>query len=670
MDACSLQPNVKSSNPSLPKTEHATGLISVPTRNRANQLFLVFMLLFVASVAVGTGYILMRLRSDALVFQAEVNAIHTRALEDQLTQSFNIVDLMLVNVLGDRNAGLSSEDIGRHFAEEARRIPYLRSLSLLDAQGRIIASSNPGNRDLTVLVDNYLPPATGGQNFLRIGTPWSGRDFVDAYPITNLHPASGNALSIIPVIRGVSYKGGNYVLLAAINPDYFINLFSQKLKSEQSVADVLRYDGTLLLSTGEANLPGGPNSHAAFDRALLSAEFGSFENTGANGKEMLSAFRTSRLFPLVVVTQVARDRALLKWTSEARSLLLVIVPMLLAVLVLSIRAYLRQQREDAEIVSSRSQERRQAQAATQLAANVFTHAREGILITDAAGNIVKVNDSFCRITGYEPQEVLGQNPRFLQSGRQSKEFYREMWQALIEFGFWAGELWNRRKNGDVFAELVAISAVRDVDGKTQNYVGLFSDITLMKEHQQQLEHLAQHDRLTELPNRMLLADRLRQAMAQGQRRGLSLAIAYIDLDGFKAVNDLHSHAVGDKLLITVSQRMKSALRDGDTLARIGGDEFVVVLVDLAQSSDAEPVLERLLQAAADPVKVGEALLHVSASLGVALYPRDGIDGDLLMRNADQAMYAAKQAGRNRFHWVEANQNYPHALGDEPSRAPT
>ncbi len=623
------------------------------------------MLLFVASLAVSTGYTLLRQRNDALTFQAEVNAIHTRTMEDQLTQSFNIVDLMLTNVLGDNEGDLSSAHIGSHFALESRRIPYLRSLSLLDATGRIIASSNPSNVDVTVAVDDYLPPAAEARIFLRIGTPWSGRDFVDAFPISKLRPASGSALSFIPVIRGVSYKDRNYFLLAAINPDYFINSFNEKLKSEQGVADVLRYDGTLLLSTSEAILPGTPYEYAAFSRALSSAEFGSFEKTAGDGSAMLATFRTSRLFPLVVVTQVARDQALLKWTSEARRLLLVILPMLLAVLVLSIRAYLRQQREDAELVSAQSQERKQAQAAMQLAASVFTHAREGILITDAQGNIVKVNDTFCGITGYEPEDVLGQNPRLLQSARQSAEFYREMWRALSDLGFWSGELWNRRKNGEIYPELLTISAVRDGDGKTQNYVGLFSDITPMKEHQQQLEHMAQHDRLTELPNRMLLADRLHQAMAQCQRRGQSLALVYLDLDGFKAINDAHGHAVGDKLLITVSQRMKAALRDGDTLARIGGDEFVVVLVDLVQSSDAEPVLERLLQAAADPVKVGDALLYVSASLGVALYPRDGLDADLLMRNADEAMYSVKQAGRNRFHWVEANRDEARPRGDEP-----
>lgn len=289
------------------------------------------------------------------------------------------------------------------------------------------------------------------------------------------------------------------------------------------------------------------------------------------------------------------------------------------------------------------------EARLQLAASVFTHAREGIIITDADGTIVEVNDTFTRITGYPREEALGQNPQMLQSGRHGPEYYAAMGKTLIEKGHWTGEAWNRRKNGEVYAELLTISAVQDATGKTRNYVALFTDITAMKEHEQQLEHIAHHDALTSLPNRVLLADSLQQAMVQSQRRNRSLAVVYFDLDGFKAVNDTHGHDVGDELLIAIAQRMKDALREGDTLARIGGDEFVAVLVDLERPQDCETVLERLLQAAADPVTVRQQVLHVSASIGVTLYPQDGA-------NADQAMYQAKQAGKNRYHLFDVDQD--------------
>ncbi len=295
-------------------------------------------------------------------------------------------------------------------------------------------------------------------------------------------------------------------------------------------------------------------------------------------------------------------------------------------------------------------ERKQAEKNLHLAASVFTHAREGIMITDADGIIIDINDAFTHINGYNRDEVLGRNPSFLGSGLQDQAFYVALWGDLLEKGHWSGEIWNRRKNGEVYAEIQTISAVRDTQGNTQHYVALFSDITSQKEHERQLEHIAHYDALTGLSNRVLLADRLRQAMTQAQRRSTRLAVAFLDLDGFKAVNDNHGHEVGDHLLITVATRMKLALREGDTLARLGGDEFVAVLLDQADIEDSEPMLSRLLTAAALPVAVGELVIQVSASLGVTFYPQaEDLDADQLLRQADQAMYQAKLAGKNRFH---------------------
>ena len=303
-------------------------------------------------------------------------------------------------------------------------------------------------------------------------------------------------------------------------------------------------------------------------------------------------------------------------------------------------------------------ERKQSEARLKLAASVFTHAREGIAITDDQGTILEVNDTFTQITGYAREDVLGRNPRLLQSGRQSPAFYRVLWRELTRRGHWSGELWNKRKNGEIYIQSMNVSAVRDVNGQIQNYVGLFSDITATKEHQKQLEHMAHFDTLTGLPNRVLLADRLEQAIAQCNRRHLSLAVVYLDLDNLKSVNDRYGHDAGDSVLIEVTRCMKEALREGDTLARIGGDEFVAVLVDLEQPQDSYPVLERLLQAAAARVAVSNQTgtdankaadeVQVSASIGVTFYPQDNADADVLMRHADQAMYLAKQAGKSRY----------------------
>jgi diguanylate cyclase (GGDEF)-like protein/PAS domain S-box-containing protein len=302
-------------------------------------------------------------------------------------------------------------------------------------------------------------------------------------------------------------------------------------------------------------------------------------------------------------------------------------------------------------------ERRAAQEKLQLAASVFGCAREGIIIADVKGSIIDVNEAFTRITGYSREEVLGQNPRMLQSGRQDQAFYATMWTALTVQGHWSGEIWNRHKTGEVFAELLTVSAVRDAQGQTLRYVALFSDITAIKSHQSQLEHIAHFDALTNLPNRVLLADRLQQAMAQGQRRGKKVAVVYLDLDGFKAINDRHGHQAGDQILVTLAQRMKEVLREGDTMARMGGDEFVAVLIDLPDTQASVPLLERLLAAAAEPVQMGELSLQVSASLGVTFCPQiHDFDADQLLRQADQAMYQAKLAGKNRYHVFDAAQD--------------
>ncbi|MFZ2891118.1 sensor domain-containing protein [Sulfuricurvum sp.] len=295
-------------------------------------------------------------------------------------------------------------------------------------------------------------------------------------------------------------------------------------------------------------------------------------------------------------------------------------------------------------------ERKHSEEKLHLAANVFTHANEGIVITSPDGIIMDVNDAFTHTTGYERDEIIGQNPRILSSKLQSKEFYSAMWNALSEKGYWYGELWNRRKNGELYAEMLTITSILDSKGNIQNYVGLFSDITSEKEHEQQLERIAHYDTLTGLPNRVLNSDMLRHVMFQAVRRNEQIAVLYIDLDGFKEVNDQYGHDVGDKLLIALSLKMKQTLREGDTLSRLGGDEFVVILRNMADIFAASPIIKRLLDAASQTIELDNVLVQVSASIGVTFYPQNNdVDADQLVRQADQAMYEAKQAGKKRYH---------------------
>lgn len=295
-------------------------------------------------------------------------------------------------------------------------------------------------------------------------------------------------------------------------------------------------------------------------------------------------------------------------------------------------------------------ERRRAEEHQRLAASVFTTSQEGILIVDAEKHIVDVNEAFTRITGYSHAEVLGQNPKMLHSECQDAGYYDEMWRVLNATDRWRGEIWNRRKSGELYAELLSIVAVRDQQGRLLNYVGIFSDISRLKEHEAELDRVAHYDPLTGVPNRRLFSDRLNQATTHARRNGMPLAVCFLDLDGFKPINDQFGHEAGDKMLIEVAQHLRGALRAGDTLARIGGDEFVLLFTDLTTDQECPAILDRVLASVATPVTISGQPVSVSASIGVTLFPHDDSDADSLMRHADMAMYQAKKSGKNCYHF--------------------
>ena len=301
-------------------------------------------------------------------------------------------------------------------------------------------------------------------------------------------------------------------------------------------------------------------------------------------------------------------------------------------------------------------ERHEATRQLRLAAGVFSHSHDAILITDPAGVIVDVNPAFCQLTGHERVAVLGQHARLLNSGHHDASFFEHMFREVAQQGYWQGEVVNRRRDGSAVLVLMTISAVRNEAGDIIQYVGIFSDITDKKQQEQRLERMAHYDSLTGLPNRTLLGDRLRQAIAQAQRRSSRLAVAYLDLDGFKPVNDQHGHHTGDQLLIEVAARLQSHLRAGDTAARLGGDEFVLLLSDLRTLTELEGILTRVLDSLSQPFQTKGQALQITASIGVALYPDDGSDGDTLLRHADQAMYEAKRQGQNRYYLFDVAQD--------------
>jgi diguanylate cyclase (GGDEF)-like protein/PAS domain S-box-containing protein len=285
-----------------------------------------------------------------------------------------------------------------------------------------------------------------------------------------------------------------------------------------------------------------------------------------------------------------------------------------------------------------------------LYANAFDNSGEAMLIADKDNRIVNVNSAFISQTGYTLDDVIGRDPRIFSAGNTPTSVYQEMWRALTERNFWQGELWDRKKTGEVYPKWIRISAIRDQDENVLFYTASFTDITDRKEAEARIEHLAHHDILTGLHNRFSMEVRLEQAIASAQREQKSIAILFIDLDRFKSINDTLGHHVGDKLLIDVAARLKGCVRNSDVVARIGGDEFIIVLTSIKDNSHAAIVAENILQMVSQPYNIDGHEISTSPSIGISIYPDDGTVYDELMRAADVAMYHAKEHGRNNYHY--------------------
>ncbi|MDK9715905.1 MAG: EAL domain-containing protein [Sulfuritalea sp.] len=302
-------------------------------------------------------------------------------------------------------------------------------------------------------------------------------------------------------------------------------------------------------------------------------------------------------------------------------------------------------------------ERKRTEERLRLTEQVFDHSPVAIVITDSENRIISVNESFVRISGYGESEVLGRDPKFLASGLHNAEFFERMWQALQEGDFWEGEVWDRRKTGEIYPKWMTINVVRDrEDAGRMHYVAIFSDITERKQAEEHIHHLAHHDPLTTLPNRMALEARLEQSIAEANRNQRSVAVMFLDLDRFKTINDTLGHHVGDLLLIEVARRLRQTVRSSDTVARHGGDEFVVVLPALETPDVAATLAGNILKTLSEPYLIDGNTLHSTPSIGVSLYPQDGRDVDTVMKYADTAMYHAKDMGRNGFQFFSPEMN--------------
>jgi len=602
--------------------------------------FLTLMVMAVFAVVAGTGYIIYREREVAYTDAFERSALNARIFEENLTRSLETVQRFVEFVAaGPADSAAMSE----LFRRTLRQAPFLRSLSLLSIEGRILASSNLENIGTNIDLNDFFPPdsPSAGEN-LRLGRPWSGRDFSEGRPTTMAHPALPVDPGFVPLFCRAVSDGREVLVVGALNPDYFVNSFSQWLGSDDGCTEVLRYDRVRLFSSGEEPLTGEPLNDERFTVLWREAEIGHFRDDTSGERASFAAYRVSRHFPLAVVTRLYQDRALANWRQESGRLLAFAVPTLLALAYLATTLYRRDR------LQSMEQEAERRRDYERLAATVFETVLEAVMVTDDSQHIIAVNPAFTRITGYSADEAIGADLSLLSPGYEQDDFDQMLQQTLLEQGHWEGEARSRRKSGDYFVAWMSINQIRDDYGKIVHQVTGFADITQYCAEAERISHLAHHDLLTGLANRALLLERMEQELRQAQRDRSLLGVLYFDLDKFKPVNDQLGHAVGDLLLQVLAKRIQEEVRAGDTLARLGGDEFVILLHGVRSSRAGIVVAEKIRRAVELPFLIGGHDIRVTSSIGIAFFPEHSENVEGLLQCADSAMYRAKALGGNRF----------------------
>ena len=580
-----------------------------------------------------------RLREETLR-QAELRARQVNfAVAAEISTLFQIVDASAQQLAQFYLANNAAEFDAAVRRTEQRLLPgALLQVGVAGADGYLTYSSL-GLQGRTSIADreHFKVHLTGDRDLAFISTPLLGR-VSKQWTIQFSRPIRKNGALI-------------GVIVLSIAPSYLqMALVAVTLDSDDVLA-VFRENGDYLARNKDLEAVLGKAVGA--DRPFIGhtdSLSGSFTAPASfDGVRRLFNWQRLSDYPITVVFGLSEETALrpVEQSIAVDRRHALIGTMMLFGFVVAVAFLLFRMAQQQELVVRRAEQLR-------LAASVFDNSYEGIMITDAGNRIVDVNPGFSEITGYRKEDVVGKNPKVLSSGRQTPEFYRDMWKSIEARKLWRGEIWNRRKDGEVYAEILSVSAVCNDDGALEHYIGIFSDINRLKIHEQELVSFAHYDPLTGMPNRRLFFDRLKQALARAKRSGKPLAVGYIDLDSFKPINDRFGHMAGDQVLIEITGRVQNLLRAEDTIARIGGDEFVLLLADLNEIDGYTAILDRVLTAISSPIQIEGILVSISASIGVAVAPPAEYEAEILVKRADQAMYEAKLAGKNRYQVFAEN----------------
>ena len=720
----------------------------------------------------GISSTLYLLRQEAISTHQNIAKLHARTFEENFAQILESIDQTIDHIPFLSNQQINPNELRKIFIATLEAAPYIRSFSLLNDQGIIQASSNPNNINHSVDLQNFLPIPFAGTSLLRIGPPWSGRDFYAAKVITNNNAIPPQKINFIPIMKKVIFNKKNYYLITTLNSDYFSNRYSASLPIKDGIVSLWRIDGTLLFST-DTTLHIGRSYFNEQHKNDYSDFWGYLKE---NSTHLISAQRLARTLPFIVEINMNQNVALYNWEQERNKVLWISIFLIslsglpgLTLFLRNAKAVDRQKeqlsyekqfrlameatqtglwtwnlktqaitfdkqcyllldykpdafvpsielieelthkedfeaarilvRDQIESHNSFIVERRmktstgewrwiqtrgkiiefsdngepllltgvninidaQKKAEQLRVSAVAFDSQDAITVTDAQSNILKVNQSFTNITGYTQEEVIGKKPDILHSGMQDQTFYENLWHSLLKVGFWQGEMWNKRKNGEVYAENITITAIKDTKGEISHFLSNASDITAHKVARNKVQELAYQDPLTQLSNRHLLHKNLFKVLSQTTHNIDLSALFFLDLDHFKEINDMHGHAAGDMLLMQLAKRLQECTREHDTVARIGGDEFVILLENIGVdkkrvASQAKAVAMKIITQINKPFYLADGNYSVGVSIGITLLGKTSKSTDEVIKEADTAMYKAKENGRNQVCFFEDSEH--------------
>jgi diguanylate cyclase (GGDEF)-like protein/PAS domain S-box-containing protein len=621
------------------------------THSRPAQWFLLLLALTVVAGAIG-GNLYLEWHAT-LALERERLATQARIIDQNLSRQLGATHAVLESIRRDLPLLTRQKDAHERITHRLHSVreamPGLRAITIFAADGTLTERSP----------DQFVGQNFSTRDYFRIALDGGNPDMW--YVAPPFRAATGEfVLNLSKILLDAQ---GNFagIVLASLNPDYFRTLLDSVRYSSDMWAGLVHGDGRVFLIT-----PARADTEGS-DLAMPGSYFTRHRNNGdrasvqqgivkLTGEDSIIAMRSMHpdnvTMSTPIVLAVARSQADILETWEQNALFQGSLLALLA-LIAAAALHLLQHRRRAfeQLAEEQEAERQQADEAMRIAATVFD-AQEGMIVTDANSVILRVNRAFADNTGYTAEELVGQRPSILKSGRHDDAFYQSMWATIKAVGGWQGEIWDKRKNGEIYPKWLTISAVRNDAGVVTHYVGTQFDITERKQAEERIKELAFLDQLTGLPNRYSLNERLALALGMAERNRQQLAVMLIDLDNFKAVNDTLGHATGDELLIEVAWRLSHCVRHSDLVARLGGDEFVIVLPELDQPIDAANVAEKILTALAAPCEVNGHTLRTTPSIGICLYPDDTTNGQDLLKHADVAMYHAKSNGKANYQFFQ------------------